>query len=368
LLFTANPVFINQVFTSYNDLPVGCMFIITVLLGIQAFSGEKSEMPILILLGEATMLSCLVKFTGPFYTGVTIAVFGLYCLIRTCIKSNGNKLKDTFNRLKAPLIIAFSGFFIGTVVLGFNPYMSHLLEGKHLLHPVLGPEKYDIMNTNAPKTFSEKPAVGQLFYSLFSETTNSLDDIPKLKIPFTIGEFELDHVSNPDTRVSGFGVWFSGCLAVAFLLGICLIVTKTKIEPEILLTIFMLIMLAIFFPESWWARYAPFTYYLPVFLLAAAIMSGKFSVISKTLFAIFLVNAMISGAYVAKTNILTSKRLNARLADIKAQNKPVTVHANVFTSNIKLLSEYGIDYEVSHTPLGDDASELHRSTRFIYKD
>lgn len=59
--------------------------------------------------------------------------------------------------------------------------------------------------------------------------------------------------------------------------------------------------------------------------------------------------------------------VNEKLAEIKAENKPVIVRVNDFPSHVKLFSEYGIDFEVQHHELSNPQI-FYRSTKYQFKD
>ena len=143
------------------------------------------------------------------------------CLLYTSIREKWDRKK-----LIKQIVIVLLGFFAGVAVLGFDPYGKHIMEGKHILHPVMGSEKYDIMNTNPPAGMEDKNAVEKVFYSLFSKTGNSIDQEPVLKVPFRIYKDEWIHLSNADIRIGGFGVLFGGILILSILLLLLNILNK----------------------------------------------------------------------------------------------------------------------------------------------
>lgn len=138
----------------------------------------------------------------------------------------------------------------GVLVLGFNPYIVHLIQGKHVIHPVMGAEKYDIMNTNPPEAFAGKSGAEQLFMSLFSKTENDMNQPLSLKIPFTVTSDELEDAGSADVRIGGFGVLFGGVLCVSVLLALIAAIYKTKMKGSLAIMLAAFVGLALFFPES----------------------------------------------------------------------------------------------------------------------
>lgn len=359
LLLVINPVFVCQLFTSYNDLPVGAFMILTVLCCIKIINDKADFYTYLILFAELAFV-CTVKFTAPVLCALSAIPFGMYY---ACKKRK--RLKE----LIRPFSVVLAGFLIGGFLFGFHPYVTHMLEGKHVIYPVMGEGSYDIMNTNPPKGFEEKSNPEKLFISLFSKTSNVIEEEPELKLPFTVHASEWIHLSNADVRIGGFGVLFSGIFLLSVLLGILALAEKRKAEAATTLILALLVLLALFFPESWWARYSCFTYYIPVFCCFYALSCKRTASVwlRKILYALFALNAAFFLVCVLKTGISVTGQLNGKLAEIKAENRKVIVRVNDFPSHVKLFEEYGIDYEVSHTALSEP-NIFYRNTKYQFAE
>lgn len=355
VLFVLNPVFICQVFTSYNDLAVGALVIMAALIGIKIYNNCANRYTYAILFGICT-ISCTVKFTAPVLVGIVLLATGVCYAIRE---------KWDRKKLIKPIMIVLLGFFAGVAVLGFDPYVKHIMEGKHILHPVMGSEKYDIMNTNPPAGMEDKNAVEKVFYSLFSKTGNSIDQEPVLKVPFRIYKDEWIHLSNADIRIGGFGVLFGGILILSILLLLLNILNKQKWKPGVLIFLVLFSVLTLFFPESWWARYTSYTYYIPVLILLYG--SGRWDWLRNTIAVLLIANSMLFATAVVTNGLEITKLLHTRLEEVRSHNQKVIVRVNDFPSHVKLFSESGIDYEVSHVSL-KEPHIFYRSTKYLYED
>ncbi len=357
VLLIVNPVFVCQLFTSYNDLPVGAFMILTILACIKIVNEKATFCTYFILFAELAF-ACTVKFTAPILCALSAVPFGVYYAW---------KKRDTLKQLFRPVAVVLAGFIIGGFILGFHPYVTHIMEGKHVIYPVMGEGSYDIMNTNPPKGFEEKSNPEKLFISLFSKTNNNITDEPELKVPFCIYSSEWIHLSNADIRIGGFGVLFSGILLMSIFIGIIALIDKRKIKASTILVLSLLFVLALFFPESWWARYSCFTYYLPVFCCFYALDNNKMAIVvlRKAAYTLFLLNAALFLVCVLKTGIEVTAQLNHKLSEIKEQDKKIIVRVNDFPSHVKLFEEYGIDYEVSHTAL-PEPEIFYRNTKYQF--
>ncbi len=137
----------------------------------------------------------------------------------------------------------------------------------------------NIMGGNTPTGFFGKPTWYTNFYSLFSEMSNmNYADtpwlyLPDLKPPFTITEGDWAMVTYPtyDTRIGGFGALFGSVLIVALVLFVVSAVLLWKrqrglvIYATLLAAFIVVLMLGV--SESWWARYSPHFYLIPMLAL-----------------------------------------------------------------------------------------------------
>ena len=393
-----NPVFISQLFTSYNDLAVGVLIISAAFIGMKIYS-RRANMSDYALLFCVTAMSCLVKFTAPLLVGLVLIAYGIGYAIKLSgvkialpnfIKSAKNaegfaedifsemksfagnvlpkRFGDVLPKFKKPAIFILSGFLIGTVLLGFDPYIKHIANGQNLVYPVLGENSYDIMNTNPPEGLYNKPEFVKYFLALASQTSNNINEKYKLKIPFTAHAGELDYISNADTRLGGFGVWFSGIFLLAILAAAwASFILHRKMKREIMILLITFLALGLFFPEAWWARYASYTFYIPLFLLFYA---SEQPIVRPAAYATVLmiaVNSFINTVCVVRDGREVTDNINVVLNDIKAQNKRIEVRINDFPSHLKLFEETGIPYVIAPDSISDE-TVFYRDTKYRFID
>ncbi len=354
-IFSINPVFISQLFTFYNDLAVGSLFIIALLLCQQLYKNCATFFTFCSLFCISA-ISLTIKFTAPCLLALIFITFGILCAI---------KQRKNIIWLKKPCLTIIAGFLAGLIFLGFDPYIEHIKNSQHIIHPVMGDEKYDIMNTNPPKGFLENLSVENLFISIFSKSSNDIENKPTLKIPFSFSSEELEPLSNADTRIGGFGVFFSGILSFSLALAIFYIIKRKKFKKELLFSLFLLILLMLFFPESWWARYASFIYYIPCFFLIFSADSKKRKAYI-LLSAVIILNSFVTCFSVISSSLSKTMDLNSRLEEIKKEDKKILLRVNDFPTHVKLFSEYGIDFEISHEPISPGESIFYRNTKYKF--
>ncbi|CCY46296.1 uncharacterized protein BN793_00065 [Firmicutes bacterium CAG:822] len=299
-----------------------------------------------------------IKFTGLFYAGIFCLGYYIYYFI--------NKIK---NKDYKPLIKTTVSFtivlLISLLIVGSNSYIKNLITKGNPLYPIIGKDKVDIITPQQPKSFANKSPIEKNFYSIFSYTANYATTFnqgtPKLKIPFTsnMNNELLSIVEN--TRIGGFGIYFSGIFIVSIIVIIIYIVIKFKNkEYEKLIFIgvpfLITILLMLFFGESWWARYSPQTYF--IILMALYILltkeSKKTFALASILLLLYCFNSTIIFRHMVKTKIPISGQTRTNLENLK--NTTITlkkggfagVQFNLLDHNIKFKNKEKIKNE---TPL-----------------
>ena len=344
VIVTLNPVFISQLFTFCNDLSVGAYLVMCALVFVKTAIGKDTRLtyPLLFLLIAS---GCNIKFTMLPFLGLCAVIFFFMMLKKNIAK---------FTAYVAAAFIA------GVLILGFDPYAKHLLDGKHLFYPIMGEGGVDIINTNPPDSIANRSQIERFLISTFSKTENDVDaQNINLKIPFAIYQSELKYYGETDIRLGGFGVWFSGIFLLSLL---CLIFFSKKKFNMFLIPITAFAILAVFFPETWWARYNPYIYYIPVFILCLDYDKTVWSRVFRgaavfALLANSVLMLVLGVGYFKGEN----DSVNARLAELR--DKKIDVRFNDFPSHRKWLSENHIEFNVVN--LGtDDMLIFWRNTKY----
>lgn len=352
----ANPVILSQYFTFMNDLPVAVLILVCACLGIKIYA-KKADRWDYLTLTAAFAASFGVKFTAPVFCGITLLAYG----VAVGIKSRGKEL------LKPCISVAVAAV-IGVCALGADPYVKHILNGQHPIYPVMGEGKYDIMNTNLPAGFDELSGTEQFFISIASKCSPNPGDIPILKIPFTADRSELEALGAPDVRLAGFGVFFSGILILAFFLGLFAI-WKSKRTMSLVPAIAIFGLMALFFPESWWARYNPYTYYIPGLVLLAFSTVPKTELVSYLMSLLMLVNGVISGSAVYWTFRHKTEILDGILESIRQDGRKVLLNINDFPCHAVWFEEAGIDFELTNQfDPEQEEFEFYRTTKYQFEE
>lgn len=268
LAISINPIVMSQLFTYYVDGIMGILIYGTILF-LLMISDRKFEMisnkEKWVGLAAEIILCMNIKFTGIYFAAIFSIIFYTVWLIQS---TREKKIKEDFIKLTMNFAVIV---ILGIVVVGASTYVKNLVEHRNPVYPIIGKDKVDIITTMQPASFSQKNRITKLFESIFSNSENitySSGKSPSLKIPFSIEKGEFNNLAIPDTRIGGYGIFFSGILVVSIILLIYKMIELVKYNKEIfknIITILIGILITtLFMAEAWWARYSPQLYLIPI--------------------------------------------------------------------------------------------------------
>lgn len=348
-LLAFNPVVSAQLFSYYVD---SVLYSSMLAIAFVAFLWSKEErfgnrfyIALLVLL---TAFLINLKFTALAYAGLEwLCILLLYFVYR----------RQSF---KLCLFTSFIAMFFSVMIIGFNPYITNIMRHGHPFWPVRGEYTLNVMTAGGDDAFLNQSRVIKLFEATFSPSYNhemSMDQV-QYKIPGNVHASEIRALVKPDTRMGGFGIWFSLGVILAVIGSACLFnFHKGTLKPW-LIVIAWLLLSVIINPESWWARYAPQFYV--VFLLMAFLtvkgcqnQYGKF--IGMAAVVVFLLNSMfcfvIHVGYEGAIQIQIAKAMHA------AQSAaPIEVYSSGNFDSVLLnyFQRYDVPYHVTYI---DDGSK-----------
>jgi hypothetical protein len=339
-LFTAlNPVAVNQLLTTYVDGQLAIMLLCFVVVAIRAISAGTNFS--FLLLASIVIITANIKFTGLVY----IVLFSFAFLTWLAVV-NYQKL---FFR-KAFLVTLFSGL-VAVLIVGYSTYVENTIVHNHPFYPLMGENKVDIMQHNLPPGFEDYSAATKFFLSLFSHSENAMvgnNHQVQLKIPFTFNKDDVINSYAIDTRIAGFGAMFSGLIMLSVILILVLLIKyydRWKYRKNWLYLMGLIIISIVVMPESWWARYVPQFWYLPilVLLMSELYMDHQLNIFKLLMYLCLVINVsftLLSFRY----NFMMSRLINAQLKEIKDSNQRIFVQFNSAESNRIRFQENGISY------------------------
>lgn len=367
VLIVYNPLTVSQVFTLYVDnLLYTCLFgIIALLFGISDKSYEIEEKIKYFMLFSLVVFCVNIKFTGLAYAGVFCLLFYIIWIIYSIISKD---FKRIFIKNTLFYIVTCS---IAIFLVGYSTYVTNFIDDGHPLYPLAGENKRDIMTGNQPTAFNKINGVERLFISIFSKTENITGNrLPDLKFPFFVYEEEKDIAAvGPDTRIAGFGPLFGGvlCFSAAILtFGVYCLFKLNKYWFSIIISnIAVILLLLLCIEESWWARYSPYFYLIPILSIVLIFVAFnnevkffKFLIGIVSLVCIFLLvkNTNYFGKYVdecIKETQVTKE--NLEYVSQISKNNPVKI-------SLIVSSHYGIEFNLKDADINYVKVEPYMTT------
>jgi len=337
-LLASNPVVMNQMISTYVDGPMASMLLSLIVTGL--FLMEKAKTRYLLLLGFLIILLVNVKFTALLYLGLFVGGFFVWALL----------IKKVNTAKKIWWTSVFAGFI--AVLVGFNPYIVNTIQHENPLYPLVGKDKVDIIHElNLPAGFEGKSGIERFFISFFARTDNiypKSDNHAEIKIPFTFNIIDAKNAGVVDARLGGFGPMFSGIFLLSLILLMAILI-KVKRQLFSVITLWLTILIVIsvvMMPESWWARYVPQLWFLPLIWLFAseALLPGALKIVKGFMYAGLVVNLIFCFGGFLLNLILTSK-INYQLSQLKSSKQLIMVDWGDSAGNRIRFKDHGIPYK-----------------------
>lgn len=273
LVIAFNPISITQLTNYYLDgvLSISLFIIILYIMNNDILKNKYNYL----ILGMSIIWACSVKFTGLAFSGIfclSFYIYNNYLIIK--------KEKKFFNKYTIKETIFYSiVVFISIIIVGSSSYTKNLILYGHPLYPLYGKNHVENMVLmEMPKSMQKNNRIIIFAKGIFSKSENSSPSYskdtnePEWKIPFTISKGELNNFVSPDLRIGGFGYFFGGVFIIS-IIGIikCLIHFYKNNELDKfnrhILIILIIFALLFFLDGGYWARYIPYVYMIPVFVL-----------------------------------------------------------------------------------------------------
>ncbi|MCF8468924.1 MAG: hypothetical protein K9G33_16105 [Sneathiella sp.] len=292
-IVVANPVVVTQVMTHYVDAPLylfGCALVFFLMSdALHANRLERWSAVCCIILMVNTKTAAL--YYAPFI------VLGGFVMEMALSRTISGIVQRAFLWIKFKGLMLALALLVGVIAVGYKPYVANILDHGQLLYPSVD----KIMKGNEPSNVIPLSAPMKFLYGIFARTDDSLwpIDAPiELKIPGTFKLSEFKYLRF-DTRRGGFGPFFSLALLTAFIAYAASRVTsrdkvansRHRDRDGYALFGTVLIAASMFFPESWWARYVPFTWLSALLFAVAALHikgKGKAQIVVRILLGITL--------------------------------------------------------------------------------
>jgi hypothetical protein len=279
----------------------------------------------------STALCVNTKFTGLVYLCFFFLAGGVYCLWRR------RDLVVRYGLLSAAALIA------GTVAFGFNPYITNTVHRGNPFYPMQGSAAYPslagrgrdpIELYETPRNMMGRSRLLRLSYGVFGRpgTAPYVDKDAQFMWPFaaTWRDFALYYFH--DVRIGGFGPLFSGALLLALGLAAAGCARRTLPCAVVLLLAGTIVASLLVSTHTWWARYGPHLWWLPIVPVAAALGSGRWPLLKRAAAAIAIllaVDAALIAAVHMRWEWRSTRALSHQLTDLRTAG-PITVDLAYF--------------------------------------
>jgi len=342
-----NPVVTCQILSYLVD---GLMVSFLACYAAALFSGFRRANPLVVFVGTAAVICSInTKFTGLLFLCFICAGGVLYCLI----KRRG--ILWRFIGLNLAAIV------LGTVVFGYNPYVSNTIHRGHPFYPIMGSEAYPSLSEqgNDPIARYETPhnmlgrnRLVRFGYAIFGRPgAQPFHDgaDARLMWPFLVPPKDLALYRFHDIRIAGFGPFFSGALLVGLFLTAWLLFNSTL--PRLLIGVSYLILAAslLISVHTWWARYGPQMWWFPIVPIVAIFWGSRSRIqtnLAWGLVGILLVNAVIVAAVRLNWEVASTRTLHQQLVELRDSGKEIEIDMQWFGEPVgERFKTWGIPYE-----------------------
>ena len=350
LLVTINPITIVQTLNFYIDgiMSLTIYMIIFVFVDKYINKGKEDDSDNNLILTLSLILCINLKFTGLIYAAFFCFMFFVLDMYRAY--KNKDFTQEFFRYVK--LYTCIVG--ISVVIIGYSSYIKNQINNGNFFYPLMGKNKVDIMTYNEPKSFQTRNVLDKFVTSIFGVSenvkSNVTDNDPKTKIPFTIKEKEIEQYNKPDLRISGFGVWFSGIIIISILVIVYQMCKDKDKENNILCLAFAITcsILILLTDGSWWARYTPYLYLIPIIALYMLVKKGKKEKILAALLSTLMV---INISFIFYTTLKTYNEkytiIKNNINIMKKSDKTIDVYVDdQFSSVLYNLKDNNIKFKV----------------------
>lgn len=332
------PVIIRQAYIYYNDYPLYTFMLLVIIALVEIYRNHKNTSAWIILI-VTTLFAAVTKFTIGFYVYLSLAI-GIIWIFTTSKRS----LSYTLALVSIPLII------IGFSVLGYHPYVTNTLGWGNPFYPLIG-SQVDIMTYNTPDLYQDGNRLTNWLRSLFYNGLGTT-----IWIPFVTDSLR-DYYISYDSRIAGFGPFFVYCMLASIIVWISTVYKERKnkiINRQLSATYGIISLLLIggcfIFEQSWWMRYVPFLWAVPVLLLLYSEYNHQLPywqrAVRNTCYALLLVTQILCWGATVIGGISFTMRLGALYHEVTSQSTVELYNIMGSESFNYKLQERGIKFDV----------------------
>jgi hypothetical protein len=359
-LVVLNPVVSSEILSFLVD---GLMVCFLACVAAALFSGFRRPSLLVIFAGAAAVICSInSKFTGLVYLCFILAGAGLYAVFCR---------RDLFWRF-----VAASGaaVVLGTFAFGYNPYVTNLVHRGHPFYPLMGTKAYpslpqqgddQIEKYETPHNMMGRSRFVRFGYAIFgrpgAQPYNN-DPDARLMWPFLVPIQDLTQYRYHETRIAGFGPFFSGSLLISGLLAAWFLYRPGTAKAVLLLGYAAVVTSLLVSIHTWWARYGPQMWWLPLLPLVAVFWGSRSRAQTAAawgLAAVLVVNALIVATVRVHWEVTATRTLDRQLTELHGSAREIDIDLQWFGEPVgKRLTTWGIPYHAVRRDQFKDGPEL----------
>jgi hypothetical protein len=341
-LITLNPAVISELTGFMLD---GVMFsFLTVAIASMISAMRSPKRAVLVAGVTASIATINAKFTGLVFLCIAFVVAGAWCYFRQRAKAGG------FAQLACGTLV------LGVCVWGYNPYVTNTIHMHQPLYPVLGSPQYPaidhIERGETPRNLRGRNRFLRFGYATFGRPGNQpyfIGSNALLMWPFMAHRADLYAYNFQETRVAGFGPWFSGCLLLSVALTVWVMAKRTPDVWGPLLICATIVGSLLISRHLWWPRYGPQLWCLPILSMIVALQSGRSRLqrgIAWAVVGLLLLNALIVASVRMSWEAAHSMALRRQLKEMRDSGEEYRVSTRYFSDSARVrLGDAGINYQ-----------------------
>lgn len=260
LTSVGNPVFFTQVWSTYVDALV-YLFTMTGLLGIgvlcvRANTRSRQLAHIVIAVSVGSLVA--LKFSAAVYAALIL----VSALTLTAIKF---ARREETGLSKTSVIYGLIG--IASLCVVFHPYATHILNDKHIFHPLMGSEASEFVTELEPDCVKDNSRLTRPFFAMLYDTSVTTHGCTAETAFRPVTAYipgrhlhEFDRLSPGRWTLAGFGPYMPLHMllaAVCFSLLLLPRIFKLTASRAALLLGGLVLLMSVQFSSNWWARYVP---------------------------------------------------------------------------------------------------------------
>lgn len=380
-LFVVNPVTLSQLFTYYNDgFLWNLIFVFMVaLIYLTVVPQNEFTKYAWLAIFYCINLGFNTKFSALIFFFIVYMGFFVVWLVRYLANRSQDESKKLC--LLSMKWVSISGS-LGILFTGASSYVVNMLRHSNPVYPMIG-ANFENITSQLPTQFAEMSNFSRFLTSLFSKT--SLWNVEH-KIPFMFYGEELSPAKWFDTRIAGWGIFFSGIFLVSIIsliaVGIKLFGKRKNARALAIMLLAINVIMVALVPGLCWARYYVGIFILPIFTVIGLMIIGNsenkngYSFVAGLITCLLIINILPN---MQKTSECFSNysRICGELEDLKV----ITSTQAVFVSAGQNyhgeleglffnLFDYGIDDNLINTyiePTEQGITEIFDNTVLRYK-